>query len=122
MLEDTFSDIIGKARFGLGYSLPDLAGRSGLPEGRISRLEGGETPMRKEVARLASQLSLDTKKLSDIALETWEPEPIFSTRQFCKIDSEEAVIRRIDGRIGSYPVNGYLFIDRIKGVGALFDT
>lgn len=122
MLEDTFADIIGKARFGLGVSFSSLAERSGLPEKRIRGLEEGELPLGEEIDLLASELSLDAGKLADIALGRWEPmlpPPYFPSDRG---ESDHPILRRIDGRIGSYPVNGYLFIDRAQGEGILFDT
>jgi glyoxylase-like metal-dependent hydrolase (beta-lactamase superfamily II) len=112
MLEDTFSDIIGKARFGKGWSLGELSGKAHLTGERIDALEGGAVPIDEEIAQLSAALSLDARKLAAIARSEWEPrsrEPI-------------PMIRWIDGRIGTYPVNGYLFIDPGTGEGALFDT
>ncbi len=112
MLEDTFSDIIGKARFGKSWSSDALAGKTQLTKERIEALEGGADPSDEEIGRLSAALSLDARKLAAIARSEWEPrsrEPI-------------PMIRWIDGKIGTYPVNGYLFVDPVTGEGALFDT
>ncbi|NKE69482.1 MBL fold metallo-hydrolase [Candidatus Manganitrophus noduliformans] len=112
MLEDTFSDIIGKARFGKGWSPDELAQKAQMTGARIGALEGGSDPSADEIERLSAALSLDARKLAAIARSEWEPrsrEPI-------------PMVRWIDGKIGTYPVNGYLFIDPATGEGALFDT
>ncbi len=124
MLEDTFADIIGKARFGLRISFSELFKRSGLPEKRIRGLEEGELPAREEIDALASGLSLDAGKLADVAFGLWEPRPVLQGADYQgdRGESGHPIIRRIDGRIGSYPVNGYLFLDCAQGEGVLFDT
>lgn len=112
MLEDDFADIIGKARFGKGVSLAEVAREGGLSERRLNALEGGASPTDEEIGRLAAALSLDPRKLADVARASWEPkqrEPI-------------PMVRLIDGRIGNYPVNGYLFVDAERREAALFDT
>jgi glyoxylase-like metal-dependent hydrolase (beta-lactamase superfamily II) len=114
MLEDTFGDIIGKARFGMGRSLSELAQRSGLSEARIVALEGGASPNKGDVERIALPLELDSDKLAFIARSAWTP------KSAPKGAAE--TIRRIDGRIGNYPVNGYLLFDSAAKEGALFDT
>ncbi|HLG23011.1 MAG TPA: MBL fold metallo-hydrolase [Candidatus Manganitrophaceae bacterium] len=114
MLEDNFGDIVGKARFGKGWSPPELARRSKLSEGRIASIEEGAAPSAAEVDLLARALGLDPQKLLTIAEGAWEPKPIRG--------DWARWIERIDGRIGSYPVNGYLLIDTEKREGALFDT
>lgn len=112
MLEDTFGDIIGKARFGKGWSPDALAGKTRLTQERIEALEGGADPSQEEIEHLSSALSLDAGKLAAIARSEWEPRPI----------KPIPMIRWIDGKIGIYPVNGYLFVDSATGEGALFDT
>jgi len=112
MLEDTFSDIIGKARFGKGWSPDALAQKAHLTGARIDALEGGAAPSDEEIERLSAALSLHARKLAAIARLEWEPrsrKPI-------------PMIRWIDGKFGTYPVNGYLFVDPATREGALFDT
>ncbi len=115
MLEDTFADIMGKARFGMGLSLADLEGESSFSVGRLRSLESGVPPTQMEIERLALMLKLDPLKLTAIARSNWEPRKM-------DIRGEGLIVRRIDGKIGSYPVNGYLVMDRVKREGALFDT
>lgn len=114
MLEDTFGDIIGKARFGLDLSLAELARRSGISETRIVALEGGTASNDNDVEKLSAPLGLDPGKLCMISRSTWAPK---AAPPECA-----GMIRRIEGRIGKYPVNGYLLVDPAAREGALFDT
>lgn len=115
MLEDTFSDIVGKARYGKGWSLSDLAQRSALSESRIEALEGGAAPTSSEIDLLSESLALEAKKLAVIARSEWEPRAMES--DWCRRH-----LRKIDGHIGNYGVNGYLFFDPEQREGVLFDT
>ena len=115
MLEDTFADIIGKARYGKGLSVSDLAQRTGLPEPRIEALEGGGAPAEPEIGLLAPALALHPGKLGMIARSEWLPAPV-------ETNWPGLIVRIIDGRIGTYPVNGYLLIDPLRKEAALFDT
>lgn len=116
MLEDTFSDIIGKACFGLSIPLIDLAQRSGLSVLRIQRLSRGEVvPVREEIERLSPQLGLSARKLLQMTLEGWMPDAV-------RMDAGRDQLHPIRGLIGDYPVNGYLLIDTAARCGVLFDT
>lgn len=116
MLEDTFSDIISKARFGLDLSLSDLAQQARLSVRQVQRLLQGEVaPVQVEIERLAPPLRLSTRKLLSIALEGWEPDVM-------RIGEGRDALCWIQGRMGDYPVNGYLLIDRVAQRGVLFDT
>lgn len=73
-LEDEFGDIIGKARFGLGLSVPDLAARVGVQAPDLEAMEAYQRqPNRQEVDRLASALGLHADKLWQIAAAEWSP-------------------------------------------------
>ncbi len=122
MLEDAFADIIGKARFGKAWSLTELKGRSNIDEARITALEEEAPPVQDEVIRLAEALALDPIKLSEIAGAEWEPQIAPPYLVEADADAGKDMIYVIDGRIGSYPVNGYFFIDWKEGVCVLFDT
>ena len=122
MLEDTFSDIIGKARYGKHWSFSELARRSGLKEGRLAELEEDDKPTKDEVFALASALELDERKLEVIAQTAWEPEVLAPYLPSNQDQSSKDMIQTIDGKIGNYPVNGYLLIDWENRIGVLFDT
>src|SRR5581483_11354348 len=115
MLEDTVADIIGKARYGMGLSVSDLAQRTGLSAPRIEALEAGTPPADSEIGLLAPALALHPEKLGTIARSEWLPAPV-------ETDWPGLIVRTIDGRIGTYPVNGYLLIDPLRKEAALFDT
>jgi len=115
MLEDNFGDIIGKARFGIGMTRADVAASAGLSSNRVAALESGEAPTPEEVLALAVPLGLDGDKLAGIALSRWTPDAV-------RGDAVRQAVLRIEGRIGDYPVNGYLLIDSRTHRAALFDT
>lgn len=122
MLEDGFADIIGKARYGKGWSLSKLARRSEIAATRIVALEKEAAPEQGEIESLGSSLALDIKKLHEIADVSWEP----NVRPPYLVDTDKTtsndMIHIIDGKIGSYPVNGYLFTDWKRQECVLFDT
>jgi len=122
MLEDGFADIIGKARFGKGVSLSELARRSLISETRITALENEVKPSQGEITSLGSLLGLDVKKLRGISEHSWKP--TLSPPYILDTDKKASVdmIHVIDGKIGNYPVNGYIFIDWKRGECVLFDT
>jgi len=122
MLEDAFADIIGKARFGKGWSLSELKGRSNIAEARITALEEEAPPTQDEISRLADALTLDPEKLGGIARAAWEPHIAPPYLVDTDTDPAKDMIHIIDGRIGSYPVNGYFFIDWKNRECVLFDT
>ncbi len=122
MLEDGFADIIEKARFGKGWSLPELARRSMISEARISALEEEAVPEQDEVTSLGSLLGLDVKKLRGISNLSWEPDhspPYILDPDLTFLND---MVYVIDGKIGSYAVNGYFFIDWKSRECVLFDT
>jgi len=114
-LEDNFGDIIGKARFGIGLTRTDVAASARLSTDRVAALEGGMPPTPEEVLALAAPLGLDGDKLADIALWNWTPDAVQGK-------AVRRTVHRIDGRIGDYPVNGYLLVDSRTREAALFDT
>lgn len=122
MLEDTFSDIIQKARYGKGWSFSKLARESNLKERRLIGLERHDKPTRDEVAAIASALELDKKKLEVIAQAAWEPEVPSPYLPLNQNQSFNDMIQVIEGKIGNYPVKGYLLIDWKRSVSAIFDT
>lgn len=122
MLEDGFADIIGKARFGKGWSLSDLSDRSKIAETRITALEEEAPPKPGEVTSLGSLLDLDVKKLQDSSDCTWEPNARPPYILDPDLTPSNDMVHIIEGKIGNYPVNGYLFIDWKRRECVLFDT
>jgi glyoxylase-like metal-dependent hydrolase (beta-lactamase superfamily II) len=112
-LEDDFSDIVKKARQGLGLSIGDLAQRCGLPPGDITVLErNGRAPKEAEAQALATALSLRAAQATDIAWSRWRPDPT----------PETDLVVTIHGDIGGYAVKGYLLCDRTAKEALLIDT
>lgn len=122
MLEDGFADIIGKARFGKGWSLFELASRSMISESRLADLEAEARPSTNEVASLGETLDLDTDKLQMISDFAWAPDlkPPYVVGPGQTSSNE--MVHVIDGKIGSYPVKGYFFTDWERRESVLFDT
>jgi len=114
-LEDEFCDIIGKARFGKGLRLEDLAEKSGLSLNVISSLEDGSSkPTEEQVKKLALALDLESHRLLMIAKGRYLPKPV----------SEKILeyVIALPGNIGDYRVWGYLLYDPASHKAALFDT
>jgi glyoxylase-like metal-dependent hydrolase (beta-lactamase superfamily II) len=74
-LEDDLCDIVRKARFGLGLSLEEAAGRAGLAPRRLQALEAGEPPQGGECEAL-SALGLRADALRAIADGRYVPPPV----------------------------------------------
>lgn len=114
-LEDTFGDIIQKARAGQGWLRAAVAGKAGLTPAEIGRLEQGDIePTEPQVRGLAKVLGLEGEKLLEIAQGRWHPEPTPETLL--------EMVTMIEGSIGGYGVHAYLLHDRQSGEAALIDT
>lgn len=113
-LEDDFADIIKKARHGLGFSVEDVASKSGLEGHQVAELERGRSqPSTAEVEAIAKALGLRAGPLKDIALGKWAPEqtPVSVTE-----------VITIVGDIGGYEVKGYILYDMKAAEAILIDT
>lgn len=114
-LEDNFCDIIGKARWGKGLSLEDLATESGVPPEAISSLEEGSSePTEDQVGKLAQALDLEPHRLLLIAKNRYLPKP--TSKEILKH------LIPLSGDVGDYRVWGYLLYDPDSREAALFDT
>ncbi|HXC62445.1 MAG TPA: MBL fold metallo-hydrolase [Nitrospiria bacterium] len=114
-LEDEFCDIIGKARWGKGLSLEDLADKTGLPADAITSLEKGSSkPTEDQVKKLAQALSLELQRLLLIAKGQYLPKP--TSTEILKH------LIALSGDLGGYRVWGYLLYDPESREAALFDT
>ena len=117
MLEDTFGDIIQKARSGQGrgWSRAAVAVKAGLTPVEVGRLEQGDIePTETQLRSLAKVLGLDGDKLLAIAQGRWRPQPPPATLS--------ELVTVIEGSIGGYGVHAYLLHDRETGDAALIDT
>ena len=113
-LEDHAGDIIRKSRMGLGVPPTEVASAGSLaPETLATYEDDGCLPPSIDFNTLSQRLTLDGKKLTEIA-QGWEPAP----RDLTQWESL-AQIRRDDGGM---EVNCYLVWDEEAGIAALFDT
>lgn len=72
-LEDLVGDVLQKARQGKGWSLAELAHRSGIGARRLDALEHYAEPTVEELHRLGEVLGLSVPAL--LSLSSWLPEP-----------------------------------------------
>ncbi len=114
-LENEFGDIIQKARMGLGLTLKQVSEKANIPVHLLEEMEScRHRPSKEDVSLLAPVLGLHPAKLYAIAMGSWHPE------EFPSGKLSDIVI--IGGTIGSYKVNGYIFIDKKSSEAVAFDT
>lgn len=114
-LEDNFSDIIQKARTGLGRSVEAVAKAAGLSPSAVRVLESGERPPdENEAMAIAKALELDGAKLYPIATGAWQP----------KAPPERTApsVICLNGSYRGYEVHGYLCFDPDSREAVLIDT
>lgn len=117
-LEDDFSDIIKKARMGLGLSVDDVARGAGLDVREVMNLErGGRQPTERDVGAVGAALKLRATPLFDIARGQWSPEALPAL-----VTDEKAGIDIVLGHIGGYAVKGYVLYDEAAHEAAFVDT
>ncbi|HEU4684541.1 MAG TPA: MBL fold metallo-hydrolase [Nitrospira sp.] len=110
-LEDDFSDIIKKARAGLGLSIREVARASGLTETDLVGFERGHPPRdREQVRAVAHGLALKAEALEHIAIDHWEPA---AQRALSWVET-------VHGSVGGYGVQGYIVQD--QGEAVVIDT
>jgi 3-hydroxyisobutyrate dehydrogenase-like beta-hydroxyacid dehydrogenase len=109
-LEDSFTDILGKAQRGLGLSDEALALRAGVPVVDLRRVKAGEVdePVLKQ---LAQALDLRPDALAISARKEWSPEPV-----------DVNGLAQFTTAYGDITVNSYLVWDPKTGEAAAFDT
>ena len=117
-LEDDFSDIIKKARNGLGLSVEEVA-RGGRLEARaIEDLERSQRlPTAAEVESIAPVLKLRPKQLADIAQGCWLP-----ATSPASLAQGEVGVETVMGDIGGYAVKGYVVYDEAAKEAVFVDT
>src|ERR1044072_6862030 len=110
-LEDTVSDIVGKAQRGLGISDGQLAERSGVSLEKIRGLREGDFD-EEAITRAAPVLKLDPASLRKLATGNWSPEAIG------EIDG----LAMFNTTYGDMTVNAYLIWDPATREAVAFDT
>ncbi len=114
-LEDDYTDIIKKAKAGLGVPTETLSKKTYIPEDRLNLIESGSSiPTQEEVMNLARVLELDGRRLWEITTNNWRPAPI-------PLSLTEGLLL-IHGNVGGYGVNSYVVFDMETKDGILFDT
>jgi glyoxylase-like metal-dependent hydrolase (beta-lactamase superfamily II) len=74
-LEDSFSDIVGKAQRGQKLDEPTLASKAGVTVDELTRVKGGEV-IEPALRKLAPALNLGAEALVASARKAWYPEPL----------------------------------------------
>jgi hydroxyacylglutathione hydrolase len=111
-LEDTVSDIIGKAQRGLGLSDATLAERIGVESGALDAIKQGHNWNPTIVEKLAKALELGPCALLGIAEGTYTPKVTLPTTGFFQANTT----------YGDMTVNAYLVWDPETKLAAAFDT
>jgi glyoxylase-like metal-dependent hydrolase (beta-lactamase superfamily II) len=112
-LEDTVTDIIGKAQRGLGLSDIDLADRIGIEISELDAVKQVRGVAFAEVDKLAKTLELGPRSLVAIAEGKYNPAVTLSKTGFFQANTPFG-----DG----IHVNAYLVWDVETGLAAAFDT
>lgn len=110
-LEDSVTDIVNKARRGLGLTVESLATATGLPTSALQALFDGE-PTSFDIRPVSRALGLDPAALIAIQRGRYEPDPGALPAGFA-VDTT---------RFGDMDVNAFLIWDAASGSAALFDT
>src|SRR5215468_2239787 len=110
-LEDTATDIIGKAQRGLGISDSELAKKAGVNLQTIRRLRDSDFDESALLA-VAPVLDLDGRALGEIAHGEWSPKKIESLDGLAQFTTD----------YNGMAVNAYLVWDPTSRVAAAFDT
>ena len=109
-LEDSFTDILGKAQRGTKLSDSDLARQSGIPVETITRVKSGAVDS-QALPKLAATLRLGPAALLASAQKAWYPQPrtVEGLAQF-------------NTTYEDMTVNAYLVWDPASREAAVFDT
>ncbi len=111
-LEDTVTDIIGKAQRGLGLSDVDLAERAGIDAGELNAVKQVQGVAFAKVEKLTRALELGPRSLVALAEGKYEPATTLPKAGFFQANTP----------YGDMHVNAYLIWDVETGLAAAFDT
>jgi glyoxylase-like metal-dependent hydrolase (beta-lactamase superfamily II) len=111
-LEDTATDIIGKAQRGLGLDDAELASKAGLTEGELEAVKQVKGVAFAKVEKLAKALGLGPRALVAMAEGTYKPQVTPPKTGFLQFNTT----------YGDMTVNSYLVWDPETGLAAAFDT
>jgi hydroxyacylglutathione hydrolase len=114
-LEDSFGDIVNKARRGRKWTEAEVGKRAGLTEQQVQDIQGYKlTPDDGTIRKLAGVLGLDPDRLVASARESYSPTPIDLSRWNCAA--------QIPTTYEDMVVNTYLVWDKNSKEAVLFDT
>ena len=111
-LEDSASDIVGKAQRGLDLSDADLAAKVGIPEGELEAVKQVKGVEFDKVEKLAKALGLGPRALAAIGEGAYKPTAPLPKTGFLQFNTT----------YGDMTVNAYLVWDPETGLAAAFDT
>ena len=112
-LEDTVTDIIGKAQRGLGLSDTDLADRIGIEISELEAVKQVRGVAFAEVEKMARALDLGPRSLVALAEGKYQPSVTLPKTGFFQANTPYG---------GEIRVNAYLVWDTETGLAAAFDT
>jgi len=110
-LEDTFTDVLGKAQRGLQISDAELAVRAEVSRADLAALKSGQL-LDAVLRRVARHLRLSPDALEDLAHDRWYPSAPDFKRGFVMFNTDYE----------GMAVNNYLVWDARTREGAVFDT
>jgi glyoxylase-like metal-dependent hydrolase (beta-lactamase superfamily II) len=111
-LEDTVSDIIGKAQRGLGLDDAALAAKAGLDAGELDAVKQVKGADFAKVQKLARALEIGPRALVALAEGKYQPVVTLPKTGFLQVNTT----------YGDMTVNAYLVWDPQTGLAAIFDT
>jgi hydroxyacylglutathione hydrolase len=110
-LEDSFADVIDKAKRGLGLTSEALANESGMTVPELDQIRAGKTQDTKALSALAETLDLDPASLVALAQGESVPNEV-------RLEGMSAFATQYE----KMTVNAYLIWDAQTGEAAAFDT
>jgi hydroxyacylglutathione hydrolase len=111
-LEDSVTDIIGKAQRGLGVDDDQLADKIGVEPSELESIKNVRHVAPAQVEKLARVLKLDTRALIALAEGKYQPQATAPNPGFFQANTA----------YGDMHVNAYLIWDVKTGLAAAFDT
>ncbi len=114
LLEDGWTDVMGKAIRGMQIDPLHLAARSGIAQQILEPILAGKRPEEEILRKLATALELQPQAFADLAFERYRPRPIDPARW--------TGIIQIPSRYMDIVVNSYLVWDANSREAILFDT
>jgi glyoxylase-like metal-dependent hydrolase (beta-lactamase superfamily II) len=113
-LEDSWTDVLGKAMRGTGLGVEQVAAVAGLTPDRVRAIAAGEKPDDAVLRTLASALGLRPGPLADLAAGRCHPGPLDAARW--------PGVFQVPSRYQDMVVNSWLVADPVSRKAILFDA